>query len=363
MNIGWQKSGKTIRFGKSYWISLLLTIVLSTSCHSQNTNDKSGVAQDYGLKDGFYAVGVVYHRFGDARYPSTNTSKESFESHLQYLKENQFVTYTASGILHGGEDSSKKVLITIDDGLKSFLTNGYPLLKKYGCKATVFVNTESVGWSDYLSWDEIQLLHGEGIEIGAHSHRHSYFMDYPDSLRKVEFEKDLDVMEKEFKEHLGFVPSVYAYPYGEFDSIMADVLFKRGYKLGFAQNSGVWSGNTNQYTIPRFPVAGRFEKLESFVQKVNMKPLVIKSKSEYPVKLDGGADYTTILRLDKSNKYQTINCFFNNQYNKEIYKLSNDTLRIKLRMPQDKRRVLLTFTAQDDNNQWLWWSKLFVNPE
>lgn len=44
----------------------------------------------------FYTVGIVYHRFGDKRYPSTNTSLENFEKHLSYLQSNGFTSYTTS---------------------------------------------------------------------------------------------------------------------------------------------------------------------------------------------------------------------------------------------------------------------------
>ena len=62
-------------------------------------------------------------------------------------------------LLRSGVNSKPKlVVLTIDDGYKSFLTSGMPLLRKYGFKATMFINTNQVGYPDFLSWEEILSL-------------------------------------------------------------------------------------------------------------------------------------------------------------------------------------------------------------
>jgi hypothetical protein len=79
-------------------------------------------------------VCFIYHRFGDSRYPSTNTSQKDFESHLTYLKKNNFQMLTFSAAidyLRSDAPVRKTAVITIDDGYKSFFRNGFPLLKKF----------------------------------------------------------------------------------------------------------------------------------------------------------------------------------------------------------------------------------------
>ena len=313
------------------------------------------------LPKDFSAVGLVYHRFGDNRYPSTNTPLDKFEEQLKYLTQNGFKTYTVTDLYRNQDGEQKNIFITIDDGLKSFYTQGWPLLKKYNCKATLFVNTESVGWGHYLTWPQLRELLKEGVEIGSHSHKHTYFLNVPEGQRVQTFTADLDVSEQLFKDSLGLIPKVYAYPYGEFDEQMADVLKDRGYKLAFAQNSGVWGSATHPFAIPRFPVAGNFVGLESFKQKVNMKPLPIKEESMFPVELKASEPFSFLLPLDSAQSVHGLNCFFNNKPNSSLYKLNNDAISVHLKMPQNARRVLLTFTAKNKDNEWCWWSKLFVN--
>ncbi|WP_158027207.1 polysaccharide deacetylase family protein [Labilibacter marinus] len=353
----WQNSIEVIQPGKNYWISFILCLLFFTSCASAKEKQKAPKV----LTEDFYAVGLVYHRFNDARYPSTNTPDDKFEAHLEYLLDNGFKTYTASNLYSNSNDSVKKIFITIDDGLKSFYTNGWSLLKKHNCQATLFVNTESVGWGDYMNWEQIREVHKAGIEIGSHSHQHNYFLNYPDSMREKAFKADLEVAEKLFMDSLGFIPKVYAYPYGEFDKQMSDVLKEKGYDLAFAQNSGVWSNETNLLCIPRFPVAGNYVGMQQFKLKVNMKPMKVSGLNDYPIELNEAALFSSTLKPESGHTFRSLNFFFNNKYNDKVDTFNGDSIKVALHMPASSRRVLYTITAQDKNNQWHWWSKLFIN--
>ncbi len=356
-----------IQYGKTLLIKyLVFTIMLSFfSCSQGNTKTKENrkSTSHKVLPKGFCAVGLVYHRFGDERYPSTNTSIKIFEEQLKYLVKNGFRTYTVSDLVNNAHDTLKKVFITVDDGFKSFYNNGWPLLKKYNCKATLFINTESVGWSDYLSWEQLKELAEAGIEIGSHSHKHSYFLNKPDSLLEEEFKKDLDISEKLFKNGLGFVPKVYAYPYGEYNKKMAYILKQRGYILSFAQNSGVWSSKSHLYAIPRFPIAGNYVKMDQFKLKVEMKPLFLEGDTFFPIELKSAQELSLQLMLNSSIGEHSLNCFYNNKLNNEILTFKNDTINIEASMPGRQRRVLLTFTAKNSKDEWCWWSKLLINKE
>ncbi len=219
----------------------------------------------------------VYHRFGDERYPSTNVSEEYFESHLRYLKDNDYEVLTLGEAVHllrsGVNSKPKLVVLTIDDGYKSFLTSGMPLLRKYGFKATMFINTNQVGYPDFLSWEEILSLKKEGIEIGNHSHSHDYFVDFQSGQLIEKFNADLRLSQKIFEDKLGYKPELYSYPFGEYSNAMKTELAKFGFIGAVGQNSGVISLLSDIYALPRFPMTGIFSKPEKFVEKLKMKAL------------------------------------------------------------------------------------------
>ena len=103
----------------------------------------------------------AYHRFGNSKYPSTNISLENFDKHLSHLKKSNFKILTfgeAVDYINNAEtDYSEKVAcITIDDGYSTFRSNAMPILKKFGFKATLFINSESVGGGSYMDWRELK---------------------------------------------------------------------------------------------------------------------------------------------------------------------------------------------------------------
>jgi len=82
----------------------------------------------------------VYHRFGDDRFPSTNIEIEQFKAHLDYLRVNHYEVITLSKALEKLKTNQlqpKTVVLTIDDGYKSFYQNALPLLEQYGFEATL----------------------------------------------------------------------------------------------------------------------------------------------------------------------------------------------------------------------------------
>jgi peptidoglycan/xylan/chitin deacetylase (PgdA/CDA1 family) len=313
----------------------------------------------------FEVVSLVYHRFGDERYPSTNTSSEALEAQMAYLQQQGFYSYTASElignqtILHSNE---KKVLLTVDDGYVSFLKHGWPIFKKYGMKVTLFVNTESVGWQDYLTWAQINQLMREGVEIGNHSHEHRHFVNHSKANRALKFKEDLNEANYLFKEHTGVIPNVYAYPYGEYSQELSQELQDNGCLAAFAQHSGVFNNGSNPFGIPRFSVAGSFITLEQFKAKVNMGALPVQTDDQWPVIVGAEKKIQFKIRLSDGFVPSGINCFVNGEPSQQVYRNKDGVLQFELEVPRTQRRTLVTITTKNQSGTWCWFSKLIIDP-
>lgn len=364
---------KKMTAGRNFWIPEALLIAFLPfliSCMG-NASGGSGKVEDaipgwQTVSEKYHVTCLAYHRFGDDRYPSTNTPVEAFEEHLKHLSEEGFKSYTVSGLLTDTAalvKDHKKVLITVDDGYASFMKNGMPLLEKYKMKATLFVNTESVGWSDFLTWEELKELKDKGVEIGSHSHKHSYFVNLPKDKRAKAFEEDLLKAESLFEEHLGFIPKTYVYPYGEFTQDMIDVLKKHDYVVSFAQNSGVMSDGSNPYSVSRFPVAGAHVDMDQFKSKVNMLPLRTEPGDQIPVLVKANQPLkfsVTLLDEDISGPF---NCFIAGQSANESVSKQGQKLSFDLTVPANRRRTLVTVTTRTARGKWHWFSRLLINPQ
>jgi peptidoglycan/xylan/chitin deacetylase (PgdA/CDA1 family) len=313
----------------------------------------------------------VYHRVGDSRYPTTNVSINDFESHLNWLKKNNFELLNFSDAityLKSDEPSRKIAVITIDDGYKSFFKNGLPLLKKYKIPATLFINTETVGAGDYMDWPMLKASMKDGIEIGNHTHSHDYFMNKPESARYTEFKNEIQLSQSLIQKNLNFTPVVFTYPYGEFDVEMKNIVKQFGFKAAAAQNSGVVYSEGDLFMCPRFPMSESYSTIDKFVEKAKSKPLKIVKRS--PDSFELPADKKPVLKLTIESsdlRLDQLQCFVQGGSCsfKIIEKNANQTsITFQSTTPITKRRrTLYTITVPDKKGIWHWYSHLWIDPK
>lgn len=314
----------------------------------------------------------VYHRFGDPRYPSTNISTETFSEQLNYLKDHNYHVLTLGAVVEMITNEvpipEKTAVITIDDAYGSFYANGLPVLEQFGYPATLFINTNTVGGSDFMSWKEIDDSRKRGIETGNHSHSHQHFMDIPDDDQRANaFEQDLNIAHKIFTEHLGSKPRIFSYPYGEFDSLMVNVLKENGYTGAAAQYSGVLYPGADLYTIPRFPMGGPYATLEGFVNKLQALPFKIIRQLPENIRLTNNPPKLQVDIPWNTIELNSLQCFVDGQQNCELEIVEGEamiSLIITSKEALFGRRSLYTITARSLHSKgWCWYSHVWVNTE
>lgn len=309
----------------------------------------------------------IYHRFGDDRYPSTNISERNFENQLAYLKENDISVMTFGQALEAikkGRSSKSIAVITIDDAYRSFYENGWPLLKKYGFKATLYVNTETVGSGDFMSWNQIKEVNEAGIEIGNHSHAHPYFLD--DFKAKV-FKDDLLTSHRIFKSKMQELPKGYAYPYGEWNEAMANILDEMGYDYATAQNSGPIYNGSPRYHLPRFPMSDAYADIDAFKQKLTVGALEINEVTLIQEGFLGSKTKPRLILSFKEANYdlKSLQCFIQGTTaHKSIKVIKNNLVELSTwpKANLTQRRTLFTVTVMDHNSKWHWFSYVYVQP-
>ena len=144
-------------------------------------------------------LALMYHRFEENKYPSTNIKIDVFQEHLNIIKENNFSFLNPKNfeLEFNKVSREKKILLTIDDAFSSFYLNAWPILKKDKIPFILFVSTEAVGNKGYMSWDEIiEISNEDFVFIGNHSHSHEYLVKY--NFEKIEKDilKSIKIFEK-----------------------------------------------------------------------------------------------------------------------------------------------------------------------
>jgi peptidoglycan/xylan/chitin deacetylase (PgdA/CDA1 family) len=209
--------------------------------------------------DGIQTVPVLcYHRFGSGSSKMI-VSPERFEAQLAWLAREHYKVLRLAELqafLEGRAAlPARSVLITVDDGYESFHRHAFPLLRKYGMPATLFVAADNVGTRDGLSWAQLRELAESGlVEIQAHSKTHRNLSERPPgetdaAYRQVlttELRQPRAMLERQLAA-VGVKVKHFAYPYGDSNDTVLEMLPREGYELAFTVNAG---GNAF-YASPR----------------------------------------------------------------------------------------------------------------
>lgn len=320
-----------------------------------------------------HATVFIYHRFGDSRYPSTNTSLADFRAHLDTLKQGGYAVLPLSDIvdrLQGGNPLPERcVAITVDDAFRSFLRGAVPLLREYGYPATLFVNSGEMDGPDYLTWDELRLLARENIEIGNHSAAHDYLLDQrPGESRAAWRERvtaEIRRAQEELTARLGRVPRLFAYPYGEFSRELIEIVRELGFAAAVGQQSGVVGRGQELFALPRFPAAGSYGSVKEFRERLRFRNLPLKTLSPEDTLIGVNNPPLWRVKLDLAKiDARTLRCYVPGQppARISIVDATAGIYEIRALSPLRDRRSKYTLTATDSHGNWMWFSQLWVRP-
>ena len=303
----------------------------------------------------------MYHRFNENKYPSTNIRMDVFDAQMKIIKKLGYEFYDPSLFLEEFESTKneKKILITIDDGFKSFYNEAWPYLKKNNIPFLLFISTQPVGKKGYMTWDEIKEIEQSKIgHIGHHSHTHEYLID----MTEKEFIDDIKIATEIFKEKLGYVPLIFSYPFGEYSLYMKKYISKN-FKLAFGQHSGVIDKNKDKFELPRFPINEKYGELTRFQSLIDYNPLEYKSLKPEEKKLneDSNPPKLIIEFFDNQKNIKNINCYSNDggNWKKSNLKFELNTLTIDFQEPFIPRRGRVNCSL-NDNGKWRWFGTQFT---
>ncbi|MDI3534947.1 MAG: hypothetical protein PWQ82_1312 [Thermosediminibacterales bacterium] len=172
-------------------------------------------------------------------------STEAFESHVKYLKEHGYSSLNLEQLkdfVNGKNYYNKSVLLTFDGGYPSSFSYAYPILKKYGLKGVIFVETSAIGRPGYLTWEQLKTMADSGVfEIGSITHNMyrangaSYKIL---STRPAEIIKDLEVSKVLIKALVERDAYAFAYPQGIYNDAIKTYVQEAGFKMAFTTKNG-----------------------------------------------------------------------------------------------------------------------------
>ncbi|MDP2559565.1 polysaccharide deacetylase family protein [Psychrobium sp. 1_MG-2023] len=228
------------------------------------------------------AVVLQYHHVSDTTPESTSLTVQQFQQHMDYLKENNFKVLPLSKIINdlrsGKKLAEKTVAITFDDGYANVLINADPILKQLQFPYTVFVAPKEISANhlNMLTWAQLKAMTDSGVEIANHSWEHLHLnrqlTDETVEQWQARIKQDIESAEAEIIKHTGHNFKYLAYPYGEYNSELQQLITSMGF-VGIGQHSGALAATSDFSALPRFPASGRYANLKTL--KVKLKSLAM----------------------------------------------------------------------------------------
>lgn len=256
---------------------------------------------------------LLYHCMNSVPQNDYWLSTDEFDAQMQTLDDNNYKSVSMKDIYnyqnYGTKLPPKPVVISFDDGCKNLYTDAFPILKKHGYIAEVYLITEAVGDSEaervnnasgkdetklgemgetsvteYLIWPEVKEMADYGIVFGSHTKSHPLMSQLDDANMTYELlYSKLDITANTGKEVTSF-----AYPFGDgaAKTELHTLLTKYGFLTAVAANGGLLeSSDADFINLPRISIYGPKPTLDPKSKGVSVIPDPMRPEDSFMAKL------------------------------------------------------------------------------
>jgi peptidoglycan/xylan/chitin deacetylase (PgdA/CDA1 family) len=189
-------------------------------------------------------------------------SPEVFQLSMRMLFEQGYRTISLSRVIEyisrDEQFPERTLVLTFDDGYESTFKEAFPILRKYGMTATVFLvigdqtnfrnskHLPPLGRKKMISWDNIYEMQSAGIDFGSHT------LTHPDLTRVPIEHLDKEIRESRslLEDALGKKVSAFAYPYGNNTRTIREIV-KNYYSLACCGRLGLVTQSSDPFALER----------------------------------------------------------------------------------------------------------------
>lgn len=273
--------------------SMLRSIAKEAAAHVVSWTRLDAVAHEHLHTRMPYIVG--YHRVVDRLHvqetfalPAMEITTAMLAKHLDWLGKRFEIVSLDDLTMNMNRRARSKPLaaLTFDDGYRDVFYNGFPLLKQKGIPAGIFVVTDLVGTTDVpvhdrlyavlshariqnpfsatqdllrnrgyddvlriinsldsdgeisrnapaalhpVSWEMLAAMRDAGMTIASHSKTHAFLRNESPERVRQEAQDSRAVLQQK----LGIKADFFAYPGGDFNAAIVEVVHRAGYRLAF----------------------------------------------------------------------------------------------------------------------------------
>jgi len=211
---------------------------------------------------------LMYHNIAET-YPASadgaNITPKRFEEHMQGILDRGytpiFVADYYNSVERGKPLPDNPIIVTFDDGYLSNYEIAFPILKRLGIPATIFVVTSTVGataesgrvGTTHFNWKQAREMQQSGIiDIHSHSHTHRDMT----SLSPAQVQEELRLSRYLIEKNLVKNCYVFSYPFGKYNATTSQYARAAGYRMqilvNYAESGQDYLANNTKAGIEHF---------------------------------------------------------------------------------------------------------------
>jgi peptidoglycan/xylan/chitin deacetylase (PgdA/CDA1 family) len=205
-----------------------------------------------------FPVVVMYHRV-DASAPVDRISQRLTISPVQFVGELRFIHRLGLhtiGIAElardvaAGQSPERAILLTFDDGYSDQFQYAFPILERFGDRATFFVNVSTIGTPRHLTWQDVETMSHAGMSIECHGMSHADLAKLSAAAQNYQIDRCI----QELSAHLEDAVLAYAYPSGAFNAQTLALERRAGLLFGFTTDARLQMDRQSPYELTRIRV-------------------------------------------------------------------------------------------------------------
>jgi peptidoglycan/xylan/chitin deacetylase (PgdA/CDA1 family) len=210
---------------------------------------------------------LCYHNVVESSHgagcPGLHEGRERFARQMRWLDAH----YDVIGLrefterLTSGDSLRSVAAVTFDDGYSGVFEHAVPVVRSLRMPATIFLVAEAVGRSAPFPWDgaaahrpadwnQIRAALGDGIEVGVHSGTHPSLP----RLTDAELAREIVASRAILRDAIGVSPQFFAYPFGDWDARVRDVVRAAGYVGALTLDFGLNDASVDRWALRRVNV-------------------------------------------------------------------------------------------------------------
>ena len=207
-----------------------------------------------------YVLPIVMYHSVQPSVPEGNrliVSVDAFDRQMRFLKKNNYsvmpLAEAASMIAQKKKLPPKAIVLTFDDGNIDNYQYAFPILKKYGLPATIFLVAGHIGKPDKLSMDQILQMQDSGlISFGSHSINHPFLeciTSAPELVKEISGSREI------LERLLGRPVVTFSYPCGRLNASVRQKVIDAGYSAAVVTNPGKSMANDDVFALKRLRIS------------------------------------------------------------------------------------------------------------